>query len=157
MFSSITQVPIIIRDTELASETKKSPAQHLDLPPTILRRAGISIPNHWEGDPLQEANRAYDHPIYLNITETRGAVRVGDWKYIDSDYDNETELYHTPHSGTDGDPVTEQYPERAAKLRRLLDEYRSQPIIGDGKSDINNDNSEISDTTKNNLEDLGYM
>jgi arylsulfatase A-like enzyme len=155
MYSSYTQVPIIIRDPELKKGKKKSPAQHLDLPPTILRRADIPIPDHWEGSPLQETNRNYDDPIYFAHHYTM-AVRVGDWKYIDR-RGEEPALYHTSHSGTDVDPVTEENAKKADKLRRLLYEHRSRPTIGKGRSDIRNGHSEITDTIEENLEDLGYL
>lgn len=154
MYSSYTQVPIIIRDKGLPNSRKESPAQHLDLMPTILRRANIKIPDYFEGIQLQDEKRTKKEPIYFGFDRERGAIRIGDWKYMDYP---DPELYNTPHSGIDGEPVTEQYPDKTSELRGLLEEYRSSPMVGKGKSNIYSNDNKISETIEENLEDLGYL
>ncbi|WP_123539425.1 sulfatase [Halosimplex salinum] len=54
LYSSMTQVPLIVRSPNLPSTHIESHwAQHLDIPPTLLTAVNIDPPETWEGTPLQ--------------------------------------------------------------------------------------------------------
>lgn len=154
LYSSMTQVPIIVRSPDISSGRSEMPVQHLDIAPTILYRADIDVPGYWEGAPLQTLKRSQDEPIIYTLGPDEVAVRVGNWKYIESDGDGK--LYQVPHSGSESDPVTD--PDRESSMQALVDEYRSLTgAVGTGKSDLNEGASNLSDDIENNLEDLGYL
>ncbi|TFF89546.1 MAG: arylsulfatase [Promethearchaeota archaeon] len=59
----------------------------IDLPPTLLRCAGINIPSHMRGRPLQELifgdTRNWPKEVFLQISESQvgRAIRTEKWKY----------------------------------------------------------------------------
>jgi uncharacterized sulfatase len=59
----------------------------IDLPPTLLRCAGIDIPSHMRGRPLQELisgdTRNWPKEVFLQISESQvgRAIRTEKWKY----------------------------------------------------------------------------
>jgi arylsulfatase A-like enzyme len=128
------------------------PAQHLDIPPTLLHAADIEIPKHWEGEPLQTLDRPQDHPIFFTLGPDEIALRMGDWKYIETGGNGE--LYRVPHSGSETEPVVD--PERTETMRDLVQRYRTETEdLGTGRPELGE--GEISGDVEDQLEELGYL
>lgn len=161
LYSSMTQVPIIIRAPSIPTGINKTPVQHLDLPPTILAAADISVPDYFEGEALQTMNRKPDHPIFFTLSkdniqsEEKMAVRRGEWKLIEAD--GSPELYRVHHSERETDMNAKQHENIAKELQEFLESHRKKPIIGKGKHILSNDKDQLSDEIEENLEDLGYL
>jgi arylsulfatase A-like enzyme len=152
LYSSMTQVPIVLRTPGSGSGRSGMPAQHLDIPPTLLRAAGIEIPKHWEGEPLQTLDRPQDHPIFFTLGPDEIALRMGDWKYIETGGNGE--LYRVPHSGSETEPVVD--PERTETMRDLVQRYRTETEdLGTGRPELGE--GEISGDVEDQLEELGYL
>jgi len=155
LYSSMAQVPIIVRTPSIPSGVDETPVQHLDLPPTMLAVAGIPVPDYFEGEPLQAIDRTLDNPIFFTLAEDRMAVRKGNWKYIEA---NESrELYRVSHSGQETESVVNENEEIAQELQALLESHRQRRTIGEGESDLANGQDELSDEIERNLENLGYL
>lgn len=155
MYSSFSQVPIIIRTSSIPTGISETPVQHLDLPPTILVAADISVPGQFEGAPLQSVDRSHTDPIFFSLAEDRMAVRKGDWKYIEAN--GSRELYRVPHSGEETESRLRENEEIARKLQELVEIHRSRRTIAEGESELSGNRDELSDEIEENLEDLGYL
>ncbi|MFC5973417.1 sulfatase [Halomarina salina] len=152
LYSTLTQVPIIVRDPELAPGRSEMPAQHLDIPPTLLHAAGLDIPSHWEGEPLQTVDRKSGEPIFFTLGPDEIGVRVGGWKYIESD--GRKELYQVPHAAAESEQSNNE--EKRQELQTLVGQYRaSAGAAGTGQSEL--DDGGLSKEVEDNLEDLGYI
>lgn len=152
LYSSMTQIPLIVRDPELNTGRSESPAQHLDIPPTFLHRAGIDIPDHWEGEPLQTIERDFDAPIFYTLGEDDIGVRVGERKYIESG--TSEELYQVPYSGTESEQSHNQ--EKYLELQSIIEQYQEKTgFAGVGTSRLGE--GDLSKDVEDNLEDLGYL
>ena len=156
LHSSMTQVPLIIRAPTLDDGRTASPAQHLDIAPTLAEAAGVESPAVWEGRSLSSAGRDGDEPIYLAVSDERG-VRVGDWKLVRRASGDE--LSHT-HHGDDGEDIGTDHPDRRDELAALLDDHEewvAEHRVGTGERDIADDAADLSKATRENLEELGYL
>jgi arylsulfatase A-like enzyme len=152
LYSSMTQVPILVRDDDIGTGRSEMPVQHLDIPPTLLQAASRSLPEIWTGEPLQLADRDVDTPLFFSLGEDQVAVRTGDWKYLQ--VDGSGELYHTAHGESDGEPVTN--PDRERAMANLVAEYLERSTRrGQGRAALEDD--DLDQTVEANLEDLGYL
>ena len=155
--SSMTQVPLIIRSSGMKSgRVGDYPAQHLDIAPTLAGAAGIDSPNVWQGESLLTIEREGDEPLYHAVSDESG-VRAGEWKLIRREAG---ELYNTPHHGDDSEDVSDEHPEKRDELVVLLGEHEqwvAENRAGTAERDIDEDTSTISDATRQNLEELGYL
>lgn len=153
LYGTMTQVPIIVREDDLEGGRSEMPAQHLDIPPTLLYAAGIEIPADWEGKPLQTVDREPDSPLFYTLGEEEIAVRAGEWKYIEKE--GESELYQVQHADKESTAV--QNEEMLKELRPLVEQYRIEAgTAGAGQSELNKDD-QLSQEVEGNLEDLGYL
>jgi len=152
LYSSMTQIPLIIRTQNIEPGVTQTPVQHLDIPPTVLYSAGITPPKEWPGAPLQVVDRDQNYPIYFCLSRDEIGVRVGEWKLITAD--GVAELYNVPPSGQESTPVDN--PEQLKRLEELVNTYLAETgtLMG-GRSSLEDD--ELSDEIKDNLEDLGYL
>ena len=121
--------------------------------PTLLYAAGIDIPDNWEGKPLQISDRDIDDPIFYILGDDQIAVRVNDWKYLESG-DSE-ELYQASHSDVELEQVHNQ--EKHKKLQTAVETYRDRAeSIGSSQSELADD-TDLSSEVEEKLEDLGYL
>lgn len=157
LHSSMTQVPLLVRAAGMDGKRVDGyPVQHLDIAPTLVDAAGGTPPTTWEGASLCTVARATDEPMFFSVDAERG-VRVGDWKLIRRASD---ELYATPHHGDDAEDVAADYPEKRDELAALLDDHEdwlARNRIGAGERALDDGASDLSETTRENLEELGYL
>lgn len=158
----MTQVPIIVRDSELETGAKEAPAQHIDIPATLAYDGGIDIPEHWEQTPLQTYERSFDEPIFFDIGARTTGVRVGSWKYIANRAEGWGELYNTPHMAADGADVSGDYPDKCSELEEMVDEYIESVLpeaeeTGRMPFEGSQEQLKMDDQVQQNLEDLGYL
>lgn len=164
IYSSFTQVPLVVRAPGFdGTDGREYPAQHLDIPPTLLEAAGIDVPEWMAGEPLHRLDRDDDFPIYTCITDDEGTdlvgVRCGEWKYIRPKYGEEG-LYKVPHMGSEDEEVGGEYPEIRDRLVALLQEHEQRwadRSLGSGTDALSRGQDQLSTTVEGNLEDLGYL
>lgn len=155
LYSTMTQVPMLVRLPSIPVGFDETPVQHLDIPPTLLTAADIAVPDYFEGAPLQTIDRGPDAPIFFTLSDDRMAVRMGEWKLIETN--GRQELYNVPHSGQERESVLEDHEDIAQKLQELLEAHRGKPTIGKGASKLSSARNGLSDGIEENLEDLGYL
>lgn len=166
-YSSMTQIPIIIRDSELKPDRQEMPVQHLDIPPTLLHSAGVESPEHWEGDTLQTTDRGREHPIFFVFNRDRVAVRTGDWKFISDSHGDEgtdvpakyrrqgSKLFSAPDGGPERENVENE--EVKKRCEGLVEKFlNTSGKIAQGHADLEEDD-DLNEGVSKNLEDLGYL
>lgn len=164
-YSSMTQIPFLVRSQNIEPGEREEPVQLLDIPPTLAREIGAPVPDHWVGEPLQRIDWGTDRPIFWTVTgkEHGCGVRVGDWKIVTTyESDEPAELYRCEHMEREGEELGAEYPEKRAELADLLsahvDSLRSQRI-GEARSgwDDEEGREDLSESMKTHLEELGYL
>jgi uncharacterized sulfatase len=97
LFEGGYRVPFILRYPKKIEKAYRTevPAMGIDLLPTLLAEAGISIPNDRviDGSNLfellndtSENSFAYSRPLFFFHDYAFEAVRIGDWKYLETNY-----------------------------------------------------------------------
>lgn len=158
LYSSLTQVPSVIRAPELPSrQVTDHWAQHLDIPPTLVRSVGIDVPDYWAGEALQDCERTLEDPIFFDVWDDDHAVRRDDWKLV-TEADEPRELYAVAHGEQESEPLEDETVE--AELRALLDDHvrglRENPL-GSASERLESSSDDLDDDVRNSLEDLGYL
>jgi arylsulfatase A-like enzyme len=153
LHASMTQIPLIVRSSNVEPGHYSTPVSHLDIAPTLLHDAGIDIPDHWMGEPLQVCDRDDDAAVFLTMNDGLKAVRMGEWKLIETDSGHE--LYRVDGTG-ETRVREEQETDLFEELRSTLDQFdcRIEPeytaIVGESQE-------EATRSVEDNLKRLGYI
>jgi arylsulfatase A-like enzyme len=133
--------PMIVKWPEVAKPGSvcDGPVMSTDFYPTMLEMAGFppKPQQHVDGESLvpllvgtgrQKRQALYWHyPHYSNQGgKPGGAVRVGDFKLIESYEDNHVELYNLRADLGEQHDLAAEMPQKAAELRRMLHEWRQE-------------------------------
>ena len=161
LYSSYTQVPIIMYAPGIErGRIDEYPAQHLDIPPTIVRSIGGDSPPQYVGQALQQVDRDRNTPIYFCVGTDWIGVRCGEWKYITKDSKTDGELYYSPYGIGDEAEFSGQPPIERSEFTALLEQYTEwmdENEYHKGKQSLEEGASELSDAVRTNLEELGYL
>jgi arylsulfatase A-like enzyme len=122
-----------------ASSTCEEPVTSTDFYPTMLEMAGLPLKpdQHLDGESMvpllegtgrQRRKAIYWHyPHYSNQGgKPGGAVRVGDFKLIESYEDGRVELYNLRADIGEQHDLAAEMPDKAAELRQMLDQWRKE-------------------------------
>jgi arylsulfatase A-like enzyme len=125
------RVPLIVRvpGQTSAGKTCDEPVVVMDLFPTLLLAAGVSLPGtKLDGvdlspvlkDPTAKLGRDalfFHFPHYYPTTTPVSAVREGDWKLLEYFEDDHVELYHLSEDVGERRDLAAERPEKANQLR----------------------------------------
>ncbi len=132
-----TRVPLIFAGPGIAVDRSGSPAELLDIYPTLAALAGIDAPAHLEGHSLTpqlaNANAPRPWPAITNHNAGNNAVRTEDWRYIRY-ADGSEELYDLRADPEEWHNVIHR-PDLAvtrAELARWIPAYNAPPVPGGG-------------------------
>lgn len=156
LYSSMTDVPIIIRTPELeVSIVEDHFAQHVDIAPTLLYANNISIPERYVGNPLQIIDRDSSTPTYFSLSDVNTGIQTDEWKLI---RDRERTI---AFEMSRDEREQEQLPLSAApdNVKMSLNTFNRQLAtnrVGGGAADLGYDD-DLSDKVEKNLSDLGYI
>jgi arylsulfatase A len=135
------RVPLIIRWPGVAKPGVSSdePVVVMDLLPTLLRAAGVAIPNDVTIDgmdlrPLIEDPKAklardalfFHYPHYYTTTSPVSAARIGDWKLLEYFEDNHVELYNLKDDLSEANDLAGKLPEKSAEILDRLHRWRQE-------------------------------
>jgi arylsulfatase A-like enzyme len=137
------RIPLIIKWSGQipAGKVISTPVNNTDWLPTILDIVGIKIPKKIDGisiknillsgKELKTARRFFFHfPHYTNQGgRPAGAIRDGNWKLIENYEDGSIELYNLEKDPSETRNLASSEPKIAARLKNLLDKWRSQSDI----------------------------
>jgi arylsulfatase A-like enzyme/tetratricopeptide (TPR) repeat protein len=162
------RVPLVIRLPDIARPLRiPDPVRNLDLAPTLLDLAGISIPQSFEGEsllPLIESDPSVaprDHASYASLPALlfrdavlQESVSTGDWSFArDLDAPHREYLFDLRVDPDEEVDLIEIEPEAVDRLRPLLDAYQQRTSVpGAVRSGIRID-PQIADK----LRALGYL
>jgi arylsulfatase A-like enzyme len=134
--------PLIVRwpGHSRAGTTCETPVISTDFYPTMLQMAGLPArpAQHRDGESFAalvegrsrapRRNAIFWHYPHYHTSGHRpaGAVRIGDFKLIEFYEDMHVELYDLRHDPSEQEDLSEKFPERAAKLRKMLHDWRKQ-------------------------------
>lgn len=157
LYSSMTNVPIIVRAPELeAGVVDDHFAQHVDVAPTMLAAADVSIPDRYVGEPLQRVDdRDLSTPTCYSLEADHAGVQTDRWKLIQRD--GERAGYRMERTDREGEPsengaVPDDVHARLDAFERRLEDER----VGSGTAALEHD-GELSTSVEENLSDLGYL
>ena len=133
-YGSTISVPLLLAGPGVEARTVIAPAAHVDIAPTLLELAGLSVPatDGRSLTPWLRGQRLPERPVYfeaLDAALTRGwapltGVIVDGWKFIDLPL---PELYDLSADADEKVNRVAQDPARAARLRELTARFRSAP------------------------------
>lgn len=184
MYESMSRVPLIISFPELERGRVERAVNHIDIPPTIVRRAaGVDPPDVWDGITLDDFEPP-ERDIFIGIEwpdHISGAVVRGDWKYhcqvVSPGSIEEEHLYNIADDPHEKEDVQRANPGRLDSLRdswgnhleyvvsdRFETEYDvwdpdnqvPERHIREGGESTEESREEMSDTLEERLEHLGY-
>lgn len=129
----LINVPLVLRDpTDTMSEgVVDYPVELIDVAPTLLDIADVSIPETFEGTSwatsVSEANARQQPPIAISEAELtpgyRAAFISDHWKYVSGEHVGEEHLYERTAAGFEGREVTESEPETLQLFRDRLTDH----------------------------------
>ncbi len=110
------------------SELRHTPSHVIDISPTVLELAGVTLPNELHGEPIPKAPGkslvpAFAKDITLErdslwwLHEGNRAVRVGDWKLVAAKNDP-WELYNLKTDRAEQKNLAEQMPDKVKELEK---------------------------------------
>ncbi|MBC7337157.1 MAG: hypothetical protein H5U01_12955 [Clostridia bacterium] len=117
----------------------------MDVFPTVLELAGISMPDRWNGQerpqppgksivPLFTKDGTVEHDFFWFLHEGNRAIRAGDWKLVAARGDP-WELYNLAEDRGETNNLATKLPEKVAELEslwnRLWEQYQQ-----DAKRDL---------------------
>ncbi|MCH2112222.1 MAG: sulfatase [Planctomycetes bacterium] len=132
-------------------------SSHIDLLPTLVELAGLSVPEGIQGRSLAKAMKGESleaRPLYMEAYgATNGDDRLvglldGEWKYVATIDGRREFLFH--FSTGDGADLAESEPERVQLMREQLEELRGSMQI------VERAQTEMSAEERSALSDLGY-
>lgn len=128
----------------------------VDLPPTIVEHAGLSVPDNYYGHPLQRLVHG-DWPRTEIIggyggedRDSRFGCRTERWNYIWEE-NGPSELYDLEADPGEQTNVVERHPDVVEELRRRIDDHRRRLERTDEDVSV-----EMTDEVKARLRRLGY-
>lgn len=130
----------------------------LDVAPTLVEYADLSIPDSYRGhslcslfeDGTWERTEVVGDWEDLDTGEVRLAVRTHDWKYIERDA--RPELYDLNADPDEQDNVVDDHPDVVTEFEALLDDHRA--AVDATAEDIGS--VEMDESVKERLRELGY-
>ena len=139
LYEEQIRVPLIIGAPGLSPGVIRSPAQLVDVAPTVLSLLGLRIPRSMRGRSLVPAlvGRRGPSPAAFSEVHTKKMVRHRDWKLI-HDYRRSThELYDLRADPGERANLMAQRPAVAARLKGLLRGWfeRLRAMDGDAEQD----------------------
>jgi arylsulfatase A-like enzyme len=139
LYEGGTRVPLIVKwpGVTKAGSVCSVPVSSQDFCPTFLEMAGVQgdpkhvvdgesiVPLLRQAGGLKRDAIYWHYPHYSNQGgKPGGAVRMGDWKLIELYEDGALELYNLKDDLAEKTNLAPRMPERAAALRKKLDEWR---------------------------------
>jgi arylsulfatase A-like enzyme len=161
LHEELLRVPLVVRfagDVDVGAVRPDAPVSTLDVAPSLLRSAGLPVPERLTGHPL-DAPPVTDRegrPRMAWLGTRYRSVQRDDYKLIQPGGNplvagESTRLYRVDHDPTEQVDVAADEPEAVAFLRNLIDQLdRSSPAMGATRS------ARPDEDTLRTLEQLGY-
>ena len=128
----------------------------VDITPTVLRSAGLQVPEHMHGrDLLAEAPHSQDgKAVFAQYGNFRYAVRTRDWKLIQNVNPASVELYGLATDHKEQRNLASKMPQKVEVLQKRLAEWKAALAQGASQGD---ESIRLSKEEIENLQSLGYL
>lgn len=140
MYEGGIREPMIVRAPGVtrSGRVEQTAVSSVDFFPTMLDLAGlpampdkhvdgVSLAGLLHGEALERGPLYWHYPHYGNQGGApSGAVRDGEWKLIEWYEDGALELFNLRQDSSEKYNLAELYPERARKMRAMLEQWREQ-------------------------------
>jgi arylsulfatase len=131
LFDELMRVPLIIRAPSLPGGIEKRPAQHVDVPPTILSLLGLRPHPSFQGvdlfEPLSSSTRSIYMVAQTPLTHQYGIIRSG-FKLIYDELQQQYSLYDLNSDPEENFNIAPSKPTLLRELARRLLTWRKQQI-----------------------------
>jgi len=134
MYDEVIRVPLIIRSPGVPPGRVQEAVAGIDVPPTMLRLAGVPVPDAFAGRALPVVEGAYyldpSHPVYSETRREvdRQAVILDGWKLIEDKTTKTFQLYDLEMDPKERVNLYRKRPKKAELLQRLLSEHFDKPV-----------------------------
>jgi len=129
LYDELIHVPLIITGPELPEKRVDDQVALLDLAPTILKLANLSVPSTFCGKnliPLIKSKSVKERPVISEYQYGRilgYSYRTKEWKYILTiDFEAKSELYNLSKDPTEQQNIINQYPD-TVKMKTILKKH----------------------------------
>ncbi|MBW2290850.1 MAG: sulfatase-like hydrolase/transferase [Deltaproteobacteria bacterium] len=132
LFEETLRIPLILRYPPAVEAGRRvvRTVESIDIVPTLLELAGVSVPDVLDGRSLlspQASDRAGLTYSSLQLQDHRlEAVRDDDWKWIWRPDTQRGALYDLSRSESEAEDVSDAHPEVVARMRALLADHRER-------------------------------
>jgi len=133
MYDEVIRVPLMIRAPGLPPGRVEAAVAGIDVPPTILRLAGVPVPEAFRGRALPVVDDTFyvdaSQPVFSETRREvdRQAIILDGWKLIE-DKDKKTyQLFDLDLDPKERVNLYKKRPKKAEKLRTLLTEHFREP------------------------------
>jgi arylsulfatase A-like enzyme len=128
--------PLIVRwprGIQTPGALRHNPGHVIDLVPTILDAAGIDRVASWHGRPVPDppgksllpafsADHSVVHDCLWWLHEDNRAIRVGDWKLVADNKQQQWELYDLGQDRSESINLADKFPEKVQELAQLWED-----------------------------------
>ncbi|MFP8873834.1 MAG: sulfatase [Myxococcota bacterium] len=131
IFNEVMQVPLVLHVPGGEARVDQRPAQHIDIPPTILDLLGIPPHPAFQGVSLIEEDPDYGRARYIMAQAPLAhqyAIIQGRFKLLHDLKRDLTMLIDLRVDAAERDNVAAEYPAMTAVLRRRLDTWRKHQL-----------------------------
>jgi len=160
VYDFLTRVPFALAGPGVADGRHVgTQVRQVDVFPTLLSAAGLDDGPETDGQNLLvdsiEERPAYTRAVGAFESRDRwlDGVRTSDWKFVKGRERPLRQLFHLKSDPQEVVNVVSEYPEKAAELERLVDEFVAREPSS-GQSEIS---TEAERRMTDRLEDLGYL
>jgi arylsulfatase A-like enzyme len=131
IFNEVMKVPLIVRAPELQPGLETRPAQHVDVPPSILDLLGLPVHPSFQGESLFDSRLDPTRSIYM-VAQTPlafqyGIVRSG-YKLIYDKWQQQYSLYDLTTDPEEKNDLAASKPDRVKELAQRLQTWRQLQI-----------------------------
>jgi len=162
LYDELTHVPLLVREPDRSLGEIETVVELIDLAPTLVDRAGGTVPDSFSGTTLPETDsEASASPVAISeadlVPEYTGSVRTERYRYIRNDADERVELYDVQNDPAEQNDLADELPDTRDELARILDDHLSHPGRDTG-SDRDVTQADIEEEgVQDRLRDLGYL
>ncbi|MEE3332200.1 MAG: sulfatase [Myxococcota bacterium] len=170
VFSPVLRVPLIVKlPFDVPAQRVKTQVRNIDIAPTLLDLAGVSIPEGFEGTSLvplmfadsSAAGRAEDRPSYASLraniilsSKLQVAVNDGSWTLVrEVGGDGKEHLFDLAVDSREDANLIDLEPEQAVRMRALLDAHERVA----GRAGVSRADVRIDPAIAERLRAVGYL
>lgn len=159
LYDPFVQIPLIIRGPDFDADVVETPVSNVDIVPTLLSAAEVSVPNDCVGTDLSQlvADSSVNRTVFAeaHTSETDKVMATnGRYKLIRHVSDGSESLYDRYQNPAETYDRVDDFPDVRTELSAAIDQHLTQ--VRTPNQDTEATGVEVSDDVKTRLRMLGY-